>query len=191
MASVEIIGRGKSIVNYHRTADVTWGICLAHLALDYSDLGFFMDDMRILNKIKPELISILQKDKHIPSAYMTPKVYKNFPKQIEYPMQEIYDYFNLETLHTDWFNNSVAYAIAYAIYKGFDEIHFHGIDYADERELTDDRERECTSFWIGIAVGRGIKIKINSFSELMARSKRMELKGRQHYYGYVEKPEFI
>ncbi len=37
-------------------------------------------------------------------------------------------------------------------------------------------------------VGRGIKI--NSLSELMARDKRMQLKGRQHYYGYVEKPAF-
>jgi len=193
MASVEIVGRGSSIRNYVRSADETWGITLCHAALEHCSLGWWMDDIDIYGTDSAIGRTLADPNK-IPCRYMTSKAHPNMPMGIEYPLQEIIDFFELEEENTDWFNNTVAYAVAYAIYKGYDEIHLHGIDYMGDTEIR-LRQKECTTFWLGVAMGRGIRIRVNPASFLLMRVVRKVGFGddplvlSQSFYGYVNKPK--
>ena len=89
--------------------------------------------------------------------------------------------------HDLYFNNTGAYAIAYAIYYGYEEIHLHGIDYGGAFEKRDN-QRGCTEYWCGIAEGMGIKVLVNPASLLLDRLKKEALHGRK-LYGYFTERE--
>ncbi len=57
-----------------------------------------------------------------------------------------------------YFTSSPAYAIAYAIYLGYERIELYGIEMATETEYL--MQRDGVTFWVGIAMGRGIEVVI-------------------------------
>lgn len=82
-----------------------------------------------------------------------------------YPLQEIVRYFDC-----NYFNCSIAYMIAYAIYIGADEIALYGVDPPDIEKYRDQEENIC--FWMGIAKGRGIKV-YNSMNSNMLKVEKL------------------
>lgn len=94
---------------------------------------------------------------------------------IEYPLDEIKKAFG----GFSYFNNSVAYAIALAVYEGVDELMLFGCDFTYSDAHFSEAGRGCCEFWLGIAVARGIKLTIANSSTLMDTNV-----GRPAY-GYV------
>ena len=163
MTTLEIVGSGFSLRNYWKSADVTWGICNTMAIIDHCDMGWFMDDLdylTLLEKLPPDLNKT-----NIPIMSCSTPV--GFPTAQMYPLNLIVHQFGI-----DWLNNTVAYAVAYAIAtEQFDEIHFHGVDYMTN-EANRKQERRCTEMWINYAKHRGIKIKINPLSFLFDTNKK-------------------
>jgi hypothetical protein len=68
-----------------------------------------------------------------------------------YPLKDIIDYFNV-----DYFSNTVDYALALAIFKGATEINLYGVNMKNETEYA--YQKPGVEFWVGMAMGKGIKV---------------------------------
>lgn len=82
---------------------------------------------------------------------------------IEYPLKDITAAFG----GFSYFNTTVAYAIALAIFEGVDELMLFGCDFTYPNVHLSESGRACCEFWLGIAVARGVKLTIASSSTLM------------------------
>jgi len=65
----------------------------------------------------------------------------------------------------DYFTNSIAYMIAYAIQEGASEIHLYGVDMAASDEY--GSQRPSCEYFLGVAAGRGIKVFVPKVSDLL------------------------
>ena len=63
-----------------------------------------------------------------------------------YPVEEI-----VKSFKTSFFSNSIAYMLAYALYKGYDKIWFFGIDMLTSSTYV--QEKGGVEFWMGVANG--------------------------------------
>jgi hypothetical protein len=120
--------------------------------------------------------------------------YPDIPTSIRYPIEEIIMEFHpmgrpenaikdwtKDILTEDWngyFTNSVSYMIALAIYEKYEEIHIYGVDMATSGEYS--YQRSSCELYVGIAIGRGIKVFIPNQADL--------LKNR-YLYGYENEKE--
>jgi hypothetical protein len=108
----------------------------------------------------------LQRPHDIP-IYMQEQ-YEDVPASVRYPFDDI-----VKTLLPNiWrdtghgtkqivhFTSSTAYAIALALYMGAKQIELHGIEMTSDTEYT--RQRDGVTFWLGVAVGRGVNVVIHS-----------------------------
>ena len=91
------------------------------------------------------------------------------PKSVPYPLQDITSRFG------DYFTNSVSYMIALAIMQGATTIGCYGVDMATGSEY--GPQRPSCEYFLGIAVGLGIKIVI---------PKQMDLLKTKFLYGFGE-----
>lgn len=102
--------------------------------------------------------------------------YPDVPSSVKYPLDEIVK----ELLPNIWrdinlpgvpeekrktervrhFTSSAAYALALAIYQGAKQIEIHGIEMSSDTEYV--RQRDGVTFWMGVAVGRGVNVVIHS-----------------------------
>jgi hypothetical protein len=100
-----------------------------------------------------------------PPVYMLEK-YPEVPNSIKFPKDEIVEALlptftvDSERGRKDFFTSTIAYAIALATYLGYKEIHTYGIELADEDEYRE--QQPCAMFWMGIAVGKGVKLVSHS-----------------------------
>jgi hypothetical protein len=103
-------------------------------------------------------------------VYMVSKV-AEVPNSVAYPLEAILDEFSPCFMKRDrakYFTNSISYMVALAIYEGFEEIHIYGVDMATNGVDTEyAKQRPSCEFWLGVAVGRGIKIEIPDESDLL------------------------
>jgi len=111
--------------------------------------------------------------------------YKEYPTSVKYPIDEINAMFNWGGTKRglkSYFESTVAYLIALALYENtireipFKEIHLYGIDMVHETEWA--YQRPNTEFFIGWAMGMGIKFHIPKDSALLSS---------QWLYAYEEK----
>ncbi len=70
-----------------------------------------------------------------------------------YPYKEIVAHFGV-----DYFANSFAYMIAYALYYGVKKIRMYGVDHVGAREVVE--QKPCVEYWIGRAQGMGCEVEL-------------------------------
>ncbi len=92
--------------------------------------------------------------------YMQEK-HADVPTSIAYPLDAIQktvfaDYPRQDQV--DWYESSIAYMAALAIFMEADDIGFWGVDVKREDEFA--IEQPCLAFLIGFAMGRGIRVHI-------------------------------
>lgn len=140
---VNIIGRGTGWEDAPRN-ELSWGITLINLKRDVDlviDMNVYEDgrwgEIERLDAIKSREKAATV---HIPYIDLT-----------NYPVDTIIKFFE-----TDYFSNTVDYAIALAIYKGYTEIGLYGINMMRGSEYA--YQKAGVEFWIGQAMGRGIKV---------------------------------
>ena len=61
---------------------------------------------------------------------------------------------------SDYFNNSIAYMIVYAVMNGYVDIELYGVDAEQESEYA--FERPCLAYWVGWARAKDVNIKTSS-----------------------------
>ena len=99
---------------------------------------------------------------------------KRCPDVIEYPLQEV-----IHKTGYAYFNNTVAYAIAYAIAQDVSHTFIWNRFYI-QRLAFAEAGRACCEFWLAIAIARKIKIHIANNSSLLD----MNIPDDQKLYGY-------
>lgn len=186
---VSIVGLGPSDAAYmdmikriggrHAYCDETW-VINAHGAVLDADLVFHMDDVRIQEKraeARPEgnIARMLEWMKTHPGPIMTSRKHPDYPGLMEFPLEGV-----LNTLGFDYFNNTAAYAIAYAVYIGVKKISLFGIDFTYPDAHSAEKGRGCCEYWIGIAMARGIEIVVSGHSTLLDANVPAD----QKPYGY-------
>jgi hypothetical protein len=90
------------------------------------------------------------------------KHYEDIPQSIEFPIDEVV---KVAEPYGDYFTNSISYMIAFAIMLGVDEIGIWGIDMATDEEY--QHQRPSIEYFVGVAIGRGIKVYIPPQSDLL------------------------
>lgn len=188
--SVAIVAMGASSASYtslvasygdrHQVAEETWVInsmasCLFH------DRAFVMQDIKHNIVKEAETRKVAQGvlkwlPDHTGPVYTT-TAYPEWPCLVEYPTEDV-----LNTLGGPaYLNNSVAYAIAYAMYIGVKEIYLFGVDFTYADNHAAESGRGCCEYLIGMGVARGIKFGIPPTSTLIDAQVPEERK----LYGYV------
>jgi hypothetical protein len=95
------------------------------------------------------------KSGNTPKIYMREK-YAEIPNAERYPLEELQATLLLNFNHARYFTSSVSYAIALAIYKGYERIELYGVEMETNTEYM--YQRDCVAFWTGLAIGRGIDV---------------------------------
>lgn len=173
---VSIVGLGPSDAAYmdmvkrlggrHAYCDETWAIN-AHGDVLAVDRIFHMDDVRIQESraaARPgcNIDLMLQWMKKHPGPIYTSRTHPDYPGLVAFPLEDV-----LNKLGYDYFNNTAAYAIAYAIYLGVEKISFFGCDFTYPDASHAERGRGCCEYWIGVAMTKGIQIVVTGKSTLL------------------------
>ena len=80
-----------------------------------------------------------------------------------YPLDEV-----VKKLGFCYFNNTVAYAVAFGIYNEVASISFYGIDFTYKSNVAfAEAGRACVEFWCAIGVTKGVKIQVSQNSSLL------------------------
>jgi len=87
------------------------------------------------------------------------QVWDIVPTSVQYPLGDILNVFG------GYFTNTVSYMLALAIYEQFEEIHVYGVDMAVDTEY--HHQRPSCEYFLGVAVGRGIKVYIPAEADLL------------------------
>ncbi len=216
---IEILGNGGSIQNYHHLLNAhVWTANLMQFVAQ-TTLPFWMDDFRHLAKLdeKEKKSGVIQLLDEAAVRVVSSLWYTEHPYILQYPLKEVVEYFDLGALNRGVWTSTPAYMMAMAIWGiaqdrisvypdeeydafanifGFTitdvtEIHLHGIDYVETEEYRYHQANAMT-FWIGMAEGRGIKVKINPASWLLNTNNDLvedDNPDRNFYYGYNKKPD--
>lgn len=84
------------------------------------------------------------------------EMYIDVPMSRKYPLEEV-----LSGLHINkrYITSSVAYALALASHLGYKRIELYGVEMETDTEYR--YQRDGVTFWVGVAVGRGIEVELH------------------------------
>jgi len=91
------------------------------------------------------------------------ETWPELPNSVAYPLARVIA--RLGGSISDYFTNTISYMIALAIAEGYREIHVYGVDMAVGSEY--ESQRPSCEYFLGLAVGRGIKVVIPPGSDLL------------------------
>lgn len=156
----------KRIGNRRWFADETWTINALGGVLQ-CDRVFHMDDVRIQEiraKALPRsnIAAMLQWLRKHPGPIYTSRTHPDYPGLVAFPLEDV-----INSCGIAYFNNTAAYAVAYAVHIGVKRITMYGCDYTYPDAHHAERGRACTEFHLGIAKARGIRIGLPDTTSLM------------------------
>ena len=142
------------------------------------DLLFIMD---VLDE-KPQIVTGIQNLGDVISRINALKIplvgpyqYEEIPLSMAFPITECVKRFGMA-----YFNNTIAYMIAYALIKGAKQIDVFGVNQSSGSEYF--YEKAGVEYWLGVANGLGVKLTLyGSKSELLTNKPRF---GGGLLYGY-------
>lgn len=187
--SVAIVGLGQSLGEYvglakrlggrSPIADEVWGINALGDVLA-CDRVFHMDDVLVQEgraALDPtgNIANMLEWLKKHPGPIYTSIVRDGYPGLVAFPFEDV-----MNSGGFPYFNNTAAYAIAYAIYIGVETISLFGIDFSLPNMHSAEKGRACCEFWLGIAAARGINIHVPEKTTLMDAC----VPDDERFYGY-------
>jgi len=186
---IAILGLGPSVEQYldiakrqggrSKFCDEVWAINALGNVFD-CDLVFHMDDVRI-QEIRAaaapasNIAAMLRWIRNSKVPIVTSRAHPDYPALVEFPLQDV-----LNNLGHDYFNNTAAYAVAFAIHTGATEISLFGMDYTYANVHQAEKGRACVEFWCGQAHARGIRIHLPKNTTLMDASSTRAAR----LYGY-------
>lgn len=144
------------------------------------DALFMMD---ILDE-KPQVVSgiqnlgeTIQRVNAMKVPFVGPYKYQEIPLSEAFPIKEC-----VEEFGQPYFSNTIGYMIAYALLGGAKEIELYGVNQAGSHEYAE--EKGGVEYWLGVAIGRGVKVTINGKNSQLLRYKGRY--GNDILYGYLQ-----
>lgn len=145
-----------------------------------SDRIFHMDDVRV-QQLRADaapasnIAAMLAWVKSHAGPIYTSRVHPDYPGLVEFPLQDV-----INSTGFAYFNSTAAYAVAYAIHVGAKKLSLFGMDFTYPNAHHAEKGRACVEFWIGIAMARGIDVRIPKESSLMDACAALS----ERLYGY-------
>lgn len=130
-----------------------------------------IDDMKIIKRgaFTREAFVKAINDRHVPFYTSVPEA--EIPLALEYPLKEVFEKFKVPYL-----SNTICYMIALALYEGATELNLYGIAQMGTHEYV--AERAAVEFWLGMAMGMGVAVNIETPSLLLRNNS-------EYPYGYM------
>jgi len=181
---VALVGLGASQVDYciavqnSKTWDEVW--CINSAISTYKcDRAFMMDpasryldtedagyQTEVMRKLLPKFAEPIY------SCELDARV----PRIVEYPIEEV-----VKTTKSGYFNNTVAYAVAFALHSKVKEINLFGIDFSYSGNLHfAEAGRACVEFWLCKCIEAGIQVGVSPRSGLLDQNVPLN----ERLYGY-------
>ncbi len=186
---VAILGLGPSVRQFleitkrwggrRAYCDEVWGInALGDVFA--CDRVFHMDDVRIQAvraEAKPEsnIARMLDWLRTHPGPVVTSRAHPDYPGLVEFPLAQVLTEFPLA-----YFNNTAAYAVAYALHLGATKISCFGMDFTHPDAHDAEKGRACVEFWLGMAAARGVELALPKTTSLMDAMQPLA----ERFYGY-------
>lgn len=183
---IAIVALGGSFADYvlsrinSQNYDEVWGINSIG-AVFHVDRTFMMDPAsRFLDGVKAGTQTGIAQEFLLETPNKGP-IYsccldERVPEIVEYPLEDV-----VTATTFSYFNNTVAYAVAFAIYSKVKKIHLCGIDFSYKQNLHfAEAGRACVEFWCALALARGIALQVAPRSALLDTSVPEDEK----LYGY-------
>lgn len=107
---------------------------------------------------------------------ITSRKHPDYPCLEEFPLQKV-----LNWMPQGYFNNTAAYAVAYAIViAGATKISIFGCDYTYPDAHDAEKGRGCLEFWLGVAAAKGIQLSVPKTTTLLDAMEPID----RRFYGY-------
>lgn len=153
---VTIIGKAPGKEDAPKDAEHRWGLNdLIHYIPNLT-MSFEMHDIERDPTVAPWMAGEIEALNKAGIPVVTYKKWKQIKNCVVFPFKE---------MHRQYFTNSVAYMIAYAIYKKAKRIELYGVQMATPVEFR--RQRACCEYWLGYAEGKGIEVYVHRPSQLL------------------------
>lgn len=135
--------------------DEVWGINAIGDLL-HCDRIFHMDDVRVQMaraEAKPEsnIARMVDWLREHPGPIYTSHYEPGFPGLVEFPLRLI-----VKDMQDMYFNGTVPYAVAFALWSGVKKLSIFGCDYSFEHSHHAERGRACLEYWLGKAKMMGV-----------------------------------
>lgn len=180
---IAIVGLGGSYADYiaarvaSQQFDEVWGInCIGGII--HVDKTFMMDPVsRFLDTDNAGTQTGVARQflKENKKPIITCQLDKRVKHLKLFPLKEV-----ATELGYCYFNNTVAYAVAYAIWSKVKQINLYGIDYTYKNVSMAESGRACVEFWCAIAATKGIKLEVAHRSSLLDTN----VPDNEKLYGY-------
>lgn len=186
---VALLGLGPSLSHYLEVTkrhggrralfDEVWAVNALGDILA-ADRVFLMDDVRVQEafaRLNPSHLvgEMLRWLKGHPGPVYTSRAYPDYPGLVDFPLAEV-----VRSTGVAYFNNTPAYAIAYAIHIGVEVLSLYGMDYTFANAHVAEKGRACVEFWLGMAKARGMRIVTPASTSLLDSC----VPPQERFYGY-------
>ena len=183
--NVAIVAMGQSQIDFHLSQthsvefDEIWAINAMIGVLPKIDRAFILDPMsRFLDTEDAGTMTPMMR-KQLPKCNFpiyTCELDTRVPSAIDYPIESI-----VNDLGCSYFNNTIPYAIAYALWNRVNKIFLFGIDFTYKNNMHfAEAGRSCTEFWLSKCIDAGIQIEVAPRSSLLD----MDIPMQEKLYGY-------
>jgi len=183
--NIAIVAMGQSQIDFHLSQthsvefDEIWAINAMIGVLPNIDRAFILDPMsRFLDTEDAGTMTPMMKKK-LPKCNFpiyTCELDERVPAAIEYPIELV-----VHDLGCSYFNNTIPYAIAFALWSKVSKISLFGIDFTYRTNMHfAEAGRSCTEFWLSKCIDAGMQIEVAPRSSLLDTDIPMQEK----LYGY-------
>ena len=183
--NIAIVAMGQSQIDFHLSQthsvefDEIWAINAMIGVLPNIDRAFILDPMsRFLDTEDAGTMTPMMKKK-LPKCNFpiyTCELDERVPAAIEYPIELV-----VHDLGCSYFNNTIPYAIAFALWSKVSKISLFGIDFTYRTNMHfAEAGRSCTEFWLSKCIDAGMQIEVAPRSSLLD----MDIPMQEKLYGY-------
>lgn len=187
--TVALIGMGPSITSYltetltqeyqPNHCDEVWAINMSANVIRH-DVVIWMDNLADQEDFKPGLFAALRS---YGTPVLTTKATRSVvPNSYDFPIDEV-TALSMPIFGKPYFNNGVAMAIAYAIWKGVKTLKMYGCDFTYPNRNYAEGGRGCTEAWMALASASGMQIVLPESTSLFDA-----VEVGKGVYGYAEQP---
>ena len=183
--NIAIIAMGNSQLDYHKMIthskkfDEVWAINAMIGVLKRTDRAFVMDPVsRFFDTDDAGNMTTMMKETLpiVDCPIYTCELDKRVESLEEYPIKEI-----VTDLHCGYFNNTISYAIAFALWNKVGGISMFGADFTYKGNLHfAEQGRGCCEFWLAKCIDAGIIVQVALTSGLLDADVPVQEK----LYGY-------
>ena len=183
--NIAILAMGNSQLDYHKMVthskkfDEVWAINAMVGVLKRVDRAFIMDPVsRFFDTDDAGNMTTMMKETlpTVECPIYTCELDKRVPALEEYPIETI-----VKDLDCGYFNNTIAYAIAFALWNEVGGINMFGADFTYKSNLLfAESGRACCEFWLAKCMDEGIIVQVAVTSGLLDADVPLQEK----MYGY-------